>query len=103
MVIKIITNFPAGLDILREYNCLNLFLFFIALCYVCPLLFCRLSVGCNHLNYLDDCCDIDLFKPPEHKVVPCITIAVTDDSENANADWRRFFQAYNQLKDLTEW
>ncbi|KAK7163649.1 hypothetical protein R3I93_007639 [Phoxinus phoxinus] len=62
----------------------------------------RLSVGCNHLNYIDDCCGIDLFKPPEHKVVPCITIAVTDDSENANADWRRFFQAYNQLKNLTE-
>lgn len=67
------------------------------------LLFCRLSVGCNHVNYLDDCDDFDLFKPPEHKVVPCITIIVTDDSENANADWRRFFQAYNQLKDLTEW
>ncbi|XP_067219391.1 uncharacterized protein [Chanodichthys erythropterus] len=62
----------------------------------------RLSVGCNHVNYLDDCDDFDLFKPPEHKVVPCITIIVTDDSENANADWRRFFQAYNQLKDLTE-
>ncbi|CAM4587756.1 unnamed protein product [Leuciscus chuanchicus] len=62
----------------------------------------RLSVGCNHLNYEDDCCGIDLFEPPEHKVVPCITIAVTDDSENANADWRGFFQAYNQLKDLTE-
>ncbi|XP_039532725.1 uncharacterized protein LOC120482453 isoform X2 [Pimephales promelas] len=63
----------------------------------------RLSVGCNHLKYIDDdCCGIDLFKPPEHTVVPCITIAVTDDSENANTDWRRFFQAYNQLKDLTE-
>ncbi|XP_056109384.1 uncharacterized protein LOC130087183 [Rhinichthys klamathensis goyatoka] len=64
----------------------------------------RLSVGCNHLNYIDDddCCITDLFKRPEHKVVPCITITVTDDSENANADWRRFFQAYNQLKDLME-
>ncbi|XP_067308815.1 uncharacterized protein [Pseudorasbora parva] len=64
----------------------------------------RLSVGCNHLNYLDDCCDnlIDLLKPPEHKLVPCVSITVTDDSENANADWRRFFQAYNQLKNMTE-
>ncbi|XP_073786714.1 uncharacterized protein isoform X1 [Danio rerio] len=61
----------------------------------------RLSVGCNHLNYIDNC-DIDLFKPPEHKVLPCIALTVTDEPENANADWRRFFQAYNQLKDLTE-
>ncbi|XP_026135533.1 uncharacterized protein LOC113113517 [Carassius auratus] len=62
----------------------------------------RLSVGCNHLKYIDDFSDINLFKPPEHKVLPCISITLTDASENANADWRRFFQAYNQLKDLTE-
>ncbi|XP_056337467.1 uncharacterized protein LOC130247973 [Danio aesculapii] len=61
----------------------------------------RLSVGCNHLNYIDNY-DIDLFKPPEHKVLPCVTLTVTDEPENANADWNRFFQAYNQLKDLTE-
>lgn len=68
----------------------------------CKLLFCRLSVGCNHLNYIDDFCDINAFEPPVHKVLPCVCITLTDDSENANADWRRFFQAYNQLKDLTE-
>ncbi|XP_016430870.1 uncharacterized protein LOC107757802 [Sinocyclocheilus rhinocerous] len=62
----------------------------------------RLSVGCNHLNYIDGCCDINPFEPPVHKVLPCVSITLTDDSENANADWRRFFQAYNQLKDLTE-
>ncbi|XP_059419093.1 uncharacterized protein LOC132154526 isoform X1 [Carassius carassius] len=62
----------------------------------------RLSVGCNHLKYIDDFSDINLFKPPVHKVLPCISITLTDESENANADWRRFFQAYNQLKDLTE-
>uniref|UniRef100_A0A8C2A692 NACHT domain-containing protein n=1 Tax=Cyprinus carpio TaxID=7962 RepID=A0A8C2A692_CYPCA len=62
----------------------------------------RLSVGCNHLNYIDDFCDINAFEPPVHKVLPCVCITLTDDSENANADWRRFFQAYNQLKDLTE-
>ncbi|KAL0201476.1 hypothetical protein M9458_004663, partial [Cirrhinus mrigala] len=59
-----------------------------------------LSIGCNHLNYIDEC-DINPFEPPVHKVHPCITITLTDDPENANADWRKFFQAYNQLKDLT--
>ncbi|XP_016420846.1 uncharacterized protein LOC107750089 [Sinocyclocheilus rhinocerous] len=61
----------------------------------------RLSVSCNHLNYIDECCDINPFEPPVHKVLPRVTITLTDDSENANADWRRFFQSYNQLKDLT--
>ncbi|KAL1281020.1 hypothetical protein QQF64_015620 [Cirrhinus molitorella] len=61
----------------------------------------RLSIGCNHLNYTDGFCDINSFEPPVHKVLPCVTITLTDDPENANADWRKFFQAYNQLKDLT--
>ncbi|XP_043076336.1 uncharacterized protein LOC122325345 isoform X2 [Puntigrus tetrazona] len=61
----------------------------------------RLSVGCNHLNFIDECSDIKPFEPPVHKVLPCVTITLTDDSENANADWRKFFQAYKQLKALT--
>ncbi|XP_057188897.1 uncharacterized protein LOC130553778 [Triplophysa rosa] len=62
----------------------------------------RLSVGCNHVNYIDGF-DISFFETPVHKVLPCITIRVTDESENRNTDWTRFFHNYNQLKVLTEY
>ncbi|XP_073728478.1 uncharacterized protein [Misgurnus anguillicaudatus] len=61
----------------------------------------KLSVGCNHVNYIDDY-DISFFEPPVHKMLPCITLTITDKSENRNADWKKFFYAYNQLKVLTE-
>ncbi|XP_056600543.1 uncharacterized protein LOC130418425 isoform X3 [Triplophysa dalaica] len=62
----------------------------------------RLSVGCNHVNYID-AFDISSSETPVHKVLPCITIRVTDESENRNTDWTRFFHNYNQLKVLTEY
>ncbi|KAA0718632.1 NACHT, LRR and PYD domains-containing protein 3 [Triplophysa tibetana] len=66
------------------------------------LLHLQLSVGCNHVNYID-AIDISFFETPVHKVLPCITIRVTDESENRNTDWTRFFHNYNQLKVLTEY
>ncbi|XP_055057251.2 uncharacterized protein [Misgurnus anguillicaudatus] len=61
----------------------------------------KLSVGCNHLNYIDDY-DISFIEPPVHKMLPCIALMIPDKSESRNADWKKFFHAYNQLKVLTE-
>ncbi|KAL6468197.1 hypothetical protein MHYP_G00238740 [Metynnis hypsauchen] len=67
-----------------------------------------LFLGCRHLNYpYDDRIrsglEIDIVSAlGQHDVVPCITLIMTNDTENLNIDWRQFLNLYHQLKGLTE-
>ncbi|XP_053083381.1 uncharacterized protein LOC113533584 isoform X2 [Pangasianodon hypophthalmus] len=64
-----------------------------------------LSFGCRHLDYHDYHGWISAtgyITDDVHRVLPCITLTITNHTDFYNDSWTTFFHHYNQLKTMTE-